>query len=77
MVARQGRILKAAAKALIRYLELPPVNIEQVASVIVEHLRLTVTHEPGGRAMGMAVAASRLAAVKRKLIFECYIRVRG
>ncbi|MGB5736437.1 MAG: type I restriction endonuclease subunit R, partial [Thiohalocapsa sp.] len=64
---------KKAAKALSRYLELHPVNIEQVASVIVEHFRLTVMHELGGRAKAMVVTGSRLAAVKYKLAFDCYI----
>jgi type I restriction enzyme R subunit len=44
---------KKAAKALTRYLELHPVNIEQVVSVIVEHFRLNVMHELGGRAKAM------------------------
>ena len=36
---------RKAAKALTRYLELHPVNIEQVVSVIVEHFRLCVMYE--------------------------------
>ena len=62
-----------AAKALTRYLELHPVNIEQVVSVIVEHFRLYVMHELGGRAKAMVVTGSRLAAVKYKLAFDRYI----
>ncbi|WP_051822750.1 type I restriction endonuclease subunit R [Desulfonatronum thiodismutans] len=68
---------KKAAKALTRYLELHPVNIEQVASVIVEHFRLYVMHELGGRAKAMVVTGSRLAAVKYKLAFDRYIQDRG
>ncbi|RUU62925.1 type I restriction endonuclease subunit R, partial [Mesorhizobium sp. M7A.T.Ca.TU.009.01.1.1] len=64
---------KKAAKALTRYLELHPVNIEQVVSVIVEHFRLSVMHELGGRAKAMVVTGSRLAAVKYKLAFDRYI----
>ena len=65
---------RKAAKALTRYLELHPVNIEQVVSVIVEHFRLYVMYELGGRAKAMVVTGSRLAAVKYKLAFDRYIR---
>ncbi len=68
---------KKAAKALTRYLELHPVNIEQVVSVIVEHFRLYVMHELGGRAKAMVVTGSRLAAVKYKLTFDRYIKDKG
>lgn len=68
---------KKAAKALTRYLELHPVNIEQVVSVIVEHFRLYVMHELGGRAKAMVVTGSRLAAVKYKLAFDDYIKKNG
>ena len=68
---------RKAAKALTRYLELHPVNIEQVVSVIVEHFRLHVMHELGGRAKAMVVTGSRLAAVKYKLAFDRYIGERG
>ena len=68
---------KQAAKALSRYLELHPVNIEQVVSVIVEHFRLYVMHEIGGRAKAMVVTGSRVAAVKYKLAFDRYIKDRG
>ncbi len=65
---------RKAANALTRYLELHPVNIEQVVSVIVEHFRLYVMHELGGRAKAMVVTGSRLAAVKYKLAFDRYIK---
>lgn len=68
---------KKAAKALTRYLELHPVNIGQVVSVIVEHFRLYVMHELGGRAKAMVVTGSRLAAVKYKLAFDRYIKDHG
>ena len=68
---------RKAAKALTRYLELHPVNIEQVVSVIVEHFRLYVMHELGGRAKAMVVTGSRLAAVKYKLAFDRYIENHG
>lgn len=68
---------KQAAKALTRFLELHPVNIEQVVSVIIEHFRLYVMHELGGRAKAMVVTGSRLAAVKYKLAFDRYIQKHG
>ena len=68
---------RRAAKALTSYLELHPVNIEQVVCVIVEHFRLHVMHELGGRAKAMVVTGSRLAAVKYKLAFDRYIGDRG
>ena len=68
---------KKAAKALTRYLELHPVNIDQVVSVIVEHFRLYVMHELGGRAKAMVVTGSRLAAVKYKLAFDRYVHKQG
>ena len=68
---------RKAAKVLSRYLELHPVNIEQVVSVIVEHFRLSVMHELGGRSKAMVVTGSRLAAVKYKLAFDRYIKERG
>ena len=68
---------RKAAKALTRYLELHPFNIEQVVCVIVEHFRLYVMHELGGRAKAMVVTGSRLAAVKYKLAFDRYIKEQG
>ncbi|MDE0390713.1 MAG: DEAD/DEAH box helicase family protein [Rhodospirillales bacterium] len=68
---------REATKVLTRYLELHPVNIEQVVSVIVEHFWLNVTHELGGRAKAMVVTGSRLAAVKYKLAFDRYIEEQG
>ena len=68
---------REAAKALTRYMELHPVNIEQVVSVIVEHFRHNVMHELGGRAKAMVVTGSRLAAVKYKLAFDRYIEEQG
>ena len=65
---------RKAAKVLTRYLELHPFNIEQVVAVIVEHFRLHVMHELGGRAKAMVVTGSRLAAVKYKLALDRYIK---
>ena len=68
---------REATKVLTRYLQLHPVNIEQVVSVIVEHFRLNVMHELRGRAKAMVVTGSRLAAVKYKLAFDRYIEEQG
>lgn len=68
---------RAAAKALGQFLELHPVNIEQVVQVIIEHFRLKVMHELGGRAKAMVVTASRLSAVKYKQAFDGYIKDKG
>ena len=65
---------KKATKVLTRYLELHPVNIEQVVSVIIEHFRLYVMNEIGGRAKAMVVTGSRLAAVRYKLAFDRYTK---
>lgn len=65
---------KKAAKALGQFLELHPVNIEQVVTVIVEHFRTRVFHELGGRAKAMVVTGSRLSAVRYKKAFDRYIR---
>lgn len=68
---------KQAAKALGQFLELHPVNISQVVQVIIEHFRLKVMHELGGRAKAMVVTDGRLAAVKYKQAFDAYIKDKG
>ena len=68
---------RAAASALGRFLELHPVNIEQIVQVIIEHFRLKVLHELGGRAKAMVVTSSRLSAVKFKKAFDRYIQTKG
>ena len=68
---------RPAAKALAQFLELHPVNIAQVVQVIVEHFRLKVMHELGGRAKAMVVTGSRLSAVRYKQAFDGYTKARG
>jgi type I restriction enzyme R subunit len=68
---------KEAIKALTRFMELHPVNIEQVVEVIVEHFRRYVMHELGGKAKAMVVTGSRLAAVRYKRAFDAYIGSKG
>lgn len=68
---------KKAAKALGQFLELHPTNIGQVVAIIIEHFRLRVMHELGGRAKAMVVTGSRLSAVRYKRAFDRYIRDNG
>ncbi|MBK1619313.1 restriction endonuclease subunit R [Lamprobacter modestohalophilus] len=68
---------RKAAKALSGFLELHPVNIAQIVTVIVEHFRRFVLHELGGRAKAMVVTGSRLAAVRYKRAFDRYIQDQG
>lgn len=51
--------------------------MEQVVQVVIEHFRLKVMHELGGRAKAMVVTASRLSAVKYKQAFDRYIKNKG
>ena len=64
---------KKGAKALAKFKELHPHNIEQKTEVMVEHFREHVRHEVGGRAKAMVVTASRIQAVRYKLAFERYL----
>lgn len=68
---------KKAAKALGQFLELHPTNIGQVVAIIIEHFRIRVMHELGGRAKAMVVTGSRLSAVRYKQAFDRYIRDNG
>jgi type I restriction enzyme, R subunit len=68
---------KQAARALSQFLQLHPVNIEQVVTVIIEHFRLRVMHELGGRAKAMVVTGSRLEAVRYKQAFDRHIKDKG
>lgn len=68
---------QAAARALNQFLQLHPVNIGQVVQIIIEHFRLKVMHELGGRAKAMVVTGSRLEAVRYKQAFDRYIKEKG
>jgi len=68
---------KKGAKALAKFKELHPHNIEQKTEVMVEHFREHVRHHLGGRAKAMVVTASRIQAVRYKLAFERYIQEQG
>ncbi len=68
---------KQGAKALAKFKELHPHNIEQKTEVMVEHFREHVRHQLGGRAKAMVVMASRIQAVRYKQAFERYIQEQG
>ncbi len=68
---------KKGAKALAKFKELHPHNIEQKTEVMVEHFRAHVRHQLGGRGKAMVVTASRIQAVRYKLAFERYIQEQG
>ncbi len=65
---------KKGAKALAKFKELHPHNIEQKTEVIIEHFREHVRHQLGGRGKAMVVTSSRIQAVRYKLAFEQYIK---
>jgi len=68
---------KKGAKALAKFKELHPHNIEQKTEVMVEHFREHVRYQLGGRSKAMVVTASRIQAVRYKLAFERYIKEQG
>ena len=68
---------KKGARALAKFKELHPHNIEQKTEVMVEHFRDHIRHQLGGRAKAMVVTSSRLQAVRYKLAFEYYIAENG
>jgi len=68
---------KKAAAALARFVNLHPSNIAQKTEIIIEHFRACVMHRLKGRAKAMLVTSSRLMAVKYKLAFDAYLKVKG
>lgn len=68
---------KKGAKALAKFKELHPHNIEQKTEVMVEHFREHVRHQLGSRGKAMVVTASRIQALRYKLAFERYIGEQG
>jgi type I restriction enzyme, R subunit len=66
-----------AAKAIARFVELHPHNINQKVEIIVEHFRNHTRHKIGGRAKAMVVTRSREHAVRYKLEFDRYIQEKG
>ncbi len=68
---------RKAARALAKFMSLHPHNIEQKTEVMLEHFRLHVKNQIGGRAKAMVVTSSRLHAVRYKLAFDRYIAAHG
>ncbi len=64
---------KKGTKALAKFKELHPHNIEQKTEVMVEHFREHVRHQLGGGAKAMVVTSSRIQAVRYKLAFDRYL----
>lgn len=64
---------KKGAKALAKFKELHPHNIEQKTEVMIEHFRDHVRHQLGGWAKAMVVTSSRIQAMRYKLAFERYL----
>lgn len=65
---------KKGVKALAKFKELHPVNIEQKTEVMVEHFRGHIRHQLSGRAKAMVVTSSRIQAIRYKQAFERYIK---
>jgi len=68
---------KKGAKALAKFKELHPHNIEQKTEVMVEHFREHVRHHLGGRAKAMVVTNSRIQAVRYMQAFGRYLKENG
>jgi type I restriction enzyme R subunit len=68
---------KKGARALAKFKELHPHNIEQKTEVMIEHFRDHVRKQLGGRAKAMVVTSSRIQAVRYKLAFEHYLNENG
>lgn len=61
-------------RAVARFIELHPHNIDQKVRVMVDHFVTKVMPKIDGRAKAMVVARSRIQAVKYKQAFDEYIR---
>jgi type I restriction enzyme R subunit len=66
-----------ATKSIIRYVSLHPHNIAQKTEVIIEHFKNHTMKKIGGEAKAMLVTSSRLHAVRYKLAFDEYIKLKG
>ena len=63
----------AAKKAIARFLDLHPTNIQQKVAIIIEHFQQHVQHKISGRARAMVVTSSRQAARKYRQAFDKHI----
>jgi type I site-specific restriction-modification system R (restriction) subunit len=69
--------VRAASKAIARYVMLHPSVVEQKAAIVVEHVHRSTRHRIGGRAKAMVVCRSRLSAVRFQLAIDAYAREHG
>lgn len=67
----------AAMRKVMGWVRLHPHNIAQKVEVVVEHFRSHVSPLLEGKAKAMVVVASRLEAVRWKLVMEKYIKAKG
>lgn len=68
---------KKGARALAKFKELHPHNIEQKTEVMVEHFRQHVRPQLDRQAKAMVVTSSRIQAIRYKLAFEHYLAENG
>lgn len=68
---------RKTSKALTRFLNLHPHNLNQKAEIIIEHFRAFTKNKIGGRAKAMIVTGSRLHAVRYKQTVDKYIKDKG
>jgi len=68
---------KKASRALLKYVELHQLNLENKAKVIVEHFKDHTQQKIGEEAKAMVVGSSRLQALKYKLEIDEYIKEKG
>jgi type I restriction enzyme R subunit len=69
--------IKQGVRALVKFLSLHPVNVEQKTEIVVEHFRNHVRRRLDGRAKAMVVTPSRLHAVRYMQAFQRYIAEKG
>lgn len=66
-----------AKRQIARFAELHETNILQRIEIIIEHFRIIVSSELGGKAKAMVITSSREGAVKYRQAFEEYIGKKG
>ena len=62
-----------AKRAIARFVELHPHNLDQKAEIVVEHFRARTARKIGGLAKAMVVTSSRLHAVRYKQAIDRYL----
>ncbi|GAA5097559.1 type I restriction endonuclease subunit R [Bartonella acomydis] len=64
---------KAAKRALAQWMALHPTNVMQKVQFIIGHFTKNVAHRLNHTAKAMVVTGSRVAAIRYKKAFDCYI----